>query len=106
MAHTIPQGLEPSMQFSFPSGHSATAACIFLTLAMISKSRMIHTICVFLIFLIGYSRIYLYMHFPVDVFAGIVIGLSVSLIIFKYVDSWLASARYAKLDGVLWKRIF
>lgn len=102
----IPEGLEPFMSHSFPSGHSATAACIFFAIALISSRPFIHFLSAFLIFLAGYSRIYLYMHFPEDVFAGIIIGLFSPILVFKYFDVWFSEEKYPKLDKALWKLIF
>lgn len=58
--------------YSFPSGHTAqafTAAFAFY----FSKSKL--TIPMFILAaLIGFSRLYFYVHFPTDVLGGIVIG--------------------------------
>lgn len=60
--------------FSFPSGHTAssfaaTFACFF------SGQKRIGIPCLILTILIAFSRLYLYVHYPTDVLAGIVIGL-------------------------------
>lgn len=68
--------------FSYPSGHSLASAAIYFTLAIIAfryfseyKNRSILFLSSGLIvFLIGLSRIYLGVHYPSDVVAGIAIG--------------------------------
>lgn len=71
----LPEGLNPHMWNSFPSGHSASAATLFLFLAILSNKTSIHFTCGMMMLLVGYSRIYLYMHFPEDVCVGLIIGI-------------------------------
>jgi membrane-associated phospholipid phosphatase len=70
----IPDGLSPHRWGSFPSGHSATVAGLSLFVASIAKRRSVHVILACLAIFVGYSRIYLYMHFPIDVAIGLCIG--------------------------------
>ena len=85
----LPDGLNPHMWNSFPSGHSASAATLFLFLATLSNKTSIHISCGIMMLLVGYSRIYLYMHFPEDVFVGLIIGI-ISMMISKYfLDRWI-----------------
>lgn len=68
---------------SFPSGHSAMSAVVYLSLAvLISRIEKSHRTRIFLIssaliisFLVGLSRVYLGVHYPTDVLAGWMIGL-------------------------------
>ena len=60
---------------SFPSGHSASAFALFLSLAVISRNRYIQVICFILACTVAYSRVYLSLHFLVDIFAGSMIGV-------------------------------
>jgi undecaprenyl-diphosphatase len=80
--------LAPIDSFSFPSGHSAMSAIIYLSLLSIiftldlKRSIKIYFLfsAVILIFLVGISRIYLGVHYPSDVLGGWMLGLSWSSI--------------------------
>jgi membrane-associated phospholipid phosphatase len=60
---------------SFPSGHSASAFALFLSLAIISRNRYLQVICFILASTVAYSRVYLSQHFLGDIFAGSMIGV-------------------------------
>ena len=59
--------------FSFPSGHSAAAFCAVGVLYG-AKIRELFWPVLVLAILIGFSRLYLYVHFPTDVLAGALCG--------------------------------
>ena len=68
---------------SFPSGHAAASAVVYLTLgallAGVVKGRFTKAYCIAvamgLTFLVGASRVYLGVHYPTDVLAGWSVGL-------------------------------
>lgn len=65
--------IPPPGGYSFPSGHTLTAfASAPVIYAMHKKSGIAAYIVAFLI---GFSRMYLYVHYPTDVLAGILLGL-------------------------------
>lgn len=61
------------LSYSFPSGHTASAFAAAGILAKYFKkySALIFTLAV----LIAFSRLYLYVHYPTDVLAGLFLGL-------------------------------
>lgn len=75
---------------SFPSGHSASAfaaaSLIGLKYHLESKGRLrwvIYPLFIFA-FLVGFSRIYVGVHYPYDVLVGALIGTFCSLAVLKY----------------------
>lgn len=69
--------------FSFPSGHAFGSLCFYGILGLLAAAQMpnktakitIYMAACLLIFFIGFSRIYLGVHYPSDVIAGYVAGL-------------------------------
>ena len=67
---------------SFPSGHAMMSLCFYGFLVHILLQSpagtglqiAISTICIALILLIGFSRVYLQVHYATDVLAGFLIG--------------------------------
>ncbi len=70
--------------WSFPSGHSQGAMVLWGWLAYELKDKRAYVIAAILIAGVGFSRIYLGVHYPIDVLGGFLIGL---LTLFTY--AWL-----------------
>ena len=73
-----------AMSSSFPSGHAMSAAVVYGTVAYLA-ARLQHrrwarvttmVVAAIMIFLICLSRLYLGVHYPSDVLAGVLVGLS------------------------------
>lgn len=67
---------------SFPSGHTTTAFAIFTMLTLFVKNKNWGFLFIILACLAGYSRCYLFQHFPEDVLAGAIIGTFSSLLVY------------------------
>ncbi len=67
--------------FSFPSGHSENAAVLFASIASLTKKKAIRILCIIMIPLVMFSRLYLGAHYPTDVLGGCAVGLIVVFII-------------------------
>jgi undecaprenyl-diphosphatase len=72
------------VSWSFPSGHAMSAAVVYGTVAYLAtrlQARHLHRVLTLLsaavlIFLIAATRLYLGVHYPSDVIAGVIIGLA------------------------------
>ena len=63
---------------SFPSTHSCLAAAA--TTVIFKKNKIFGLISAILTVCIAFSRIYLYVHYPTDVFCGLILGILCALI--------------------------
>ena len=68
------EGFAPATSPCFPSGHAATAFCLFSLLAFFSHRQRVKMLLFFIAFAVAYSRIYLMQHFLRDILAGSFIG--------------------------------
>jgi len=79
------RALWPETTFGIPSGHAQNAVPVWGMIAVYSKRTWVWVTAVLLIFLIGFSRIYLGSHFPQDVILGWLIG---GVILWAFVRFW------------------
>ena len=74
--------IEAQHDFSFPSGHTIASfeAC---TALMLHNKKLGIPACILAV-LIAFSRLYLYVHYPTDVFASIILGF-----ILAWIATWI-----------------
>lgn len=96
-----PFAVEPT--FGIPSGHAQNAAALWGIMAASLRKRWVWFAAIVLIFLIGFSRLYLGLHFLHDVLAGWLLG---GLLLFAFilgwnpVSTWLAGRTLAQQIGI------
>lgn len=72
---------------SFPSGHSASSfAVASLFFFQDVKHRWFYLV---LATLMAFSRLYLFVHYPSDVFVGSLLGIAIAYLVFRYQDKIL-----------------
>ena len=85
--------------FGLPSGHSNAAVGVWGMLASQIKKRWAWGVAIFLILMIGISRMYLGVHFPTDVFLGWLVGAVILWLVLRLWDpaaAWLKKLNLAK----------
>ena len=86
-------GVENYSYYSFPSGHSTCAFALYFSLALLVKNNTLKLFLFFVALLVAYSRIYLSQHFFEDVYAGSLIGIFTTLIVYYIIQkrniSWM-----------------
>ena len=87
LLHFVP-GVDVHANYSFPSGHTATAFCFAVLLALLVKRKSVLIVVVTFAMIVAYSRIYLLQHFLVDVVGGAFIGTAVALIAWQLFENY------------------
>ncbi|RDY24976.1 phosphatase PAP2 family protein [Romboutsia maritimum] len=75
--------------YSFPSGHTQTATSFWTSIMIIFRKTWIYILGTIMILSIGISRLYLAVHWPIDVIFGWTFGIIFTILIskiFDYVD--------------------
>ncbi len=71
--------------FAFPSGHAQGSTTLWLMLALLIRKKWINILAVVMVILVSLSRLYLGVHWPVDIFGGILIALGLVFAYNKYI---------------------
>lgn len=89
-AYHFVESVELHTVSSFPSGHSATAFCIYFLLVLVYPHKWLMYAGFIYGIIVGYSRVYLAQHFPLDIAGGITVAIAsilISVALFKRFNS-------------------
>lgn len=90
--------------YSFPSGHSTSAFAVFCLLALVVKNKRWGYGFLALAALAAYSRVYLFQHFVEDTYAGSVLGVVCTTLIFAFLQEYWTRKPKAWLDKSLLRK--
>ena len=86
----IPLLVERRHDFSFPSGH--TIASFEACTALMLRDKRLGIPATLLAILIAFSRLYLYVHYPTDVIASVILGIC-----FGFLGTWIVNRIWDKI---------
>ena len=82
--------VKPSNSFSFFSGHAANSMATMTFLFLILKKQYRYAFLIFLFPLIfAYSRIYLGLHYPLDILTGYLFGATFGIVTYKLYQKYI-----------------
>ena len=79
--NAVEEAIPEATGFSFPSGHSQSSVGTFGALAATARNRVFRWVCIALLVLVPFSRMYLGVHTPKDVLVGTAISLALVFVI-------------------------
>lgn len=80
------EGVTRHVKNSFPSGHTTSVFALALFLALIFKLNKSGWLLATLAIIVGYSRVYLAVHFSVDVYFGSLIGILTAMLVYAWLN--------------------
>ena len=73
----IGNSMKEATGYSFPSGHTQNVSTTFGAIAAYNRRRWVTVVCIVIIALVAFSRMYLGVHTPLDVGVSLLVGLIV-----------------------------
>ncbi len=77
--------------YGFPSAHASNSMvlAVFILIFIANKRKWIFITAICWSFFLGYTRIYLGVHYPFDVMTGFTLGLIISYPLFRLAKKWV-----------------
>lgn len=92
----VTSAVDGATGYSFPSGHTQNATCLFIPLSIKANKRWQKVFCILAFALIAFSRMYLGCHTPKDVVASILVSLFFVWLIGHFQTYLLDDSRHRK----------
>lgn len=73
--------VETATGYSFPSGHTTGASSVYSSIAFNFRKKWLSVVCAVIIVLVGVSRLYLGVHWPLDVACGLILGITITVLL-------------------------
>lgn len=89
----VDSALEGATGYSFPSGHTQGATCLFFPLALRTPKLYAKALYILAFLSIGFSRMYLGCHTPKDVLTSMALSLVIASVIWRYQSALLDGHR-------------
>lgn len=83
--------------YSFPSGHTQTGTTFWVSLMYLLRKSWFYILGTIMILGIGISRLYLAVHWPIDVICGWIFGLIFTILLLNIFDNVDKTKEYYKL---------
>ena len=83
-------------KFSFFSGHASNSFALAFFFGRVVKRhfKMVNIILIFIAGLISYSRIYIGVHYPLDIFCGMIVGSVIGIVFYRIWEKTKYSSGY------------
>jgi len=69
---------------SFPSGHTSAAFSLATFFALFKSGKSWNFVFAFFALIVAYGRVYMSQHFVTDIYVGMLIGVAVTTLIYRY----------------------
>ena len=66
--------------YSFPSGHTVSAMAVAFTIW--GQHKKLGIVALIMAFIMGLTRLYVFVHFPTDVYGGIIVGAAIAFAVY------------------------